>query len=99
MNIENKSFQNQGDSTTDQVANKIHQAVDRAAAGISNTEEKLRKEANCAAEKVREGAHIAQEKSADLMKSVTCFVKDNPIAAIGIAFVAGSIISSLNRRH
>jgi ElaB/YqjD/DUF883 family membrane-anchored ribosome-binding protein len=97
MNIENQSLQSE--STTEHVANKIHQAVDRAASGLSHTEEKLRHEASCAAEKVREGAHIAQEKSADILKSVSCFVKENPIAAIGIAFVAGSIISSLSRRR
>lgn len=93
------TIKKQAHETTDQVAEKIHDVVDKAAAGIADTEERLREGAANAAEKVREGAHYAQVRSADLAQAVSGYVRDNPLVALGVAFLAGSIISSLTRRR
>ena len=90
---------NKTHDTTNQVADKIHDVVDKAAAGIATAEEKVRCQASQAADRVRDGAQYAQDKSADVIHSVASYVRENPLTAIGIAFVAGSIISSLTRRH
>lgn len=85
--------------TVDHVADSLHDVVDKAADGLNSAEENIRREASEAFDKVREGQENMREYSADLYESVTTYVRQNPLTALGIAFVAGSILSSLNRRR
>lgn len=88
-----------GHETIDQVAGKLHGVADKAAEGLSKTEDRIRKEAADAAEKVREGKNYARTQGEELLGTVITYVRDNPLAALGIAFVAGSFVSALNRRR
>lgn len=88
-----------GHETIDQVAGKLHGVVDKAAEGLASTEDRIRKEAADAAEKIREGKQYARSHGEELLGSVITYVRDNPLAALGIAFVVGSFISALNRRR
>lgn len=85
--------------TIDQVAGKLHSAVDKAAAGLGSTEERLRHDAAEATARLREGREYAKGRSEDMLESVTSYARENPLMALGIAFVAGSIFSALRRRR
>lgn len=90
---------NQVHDVTDQMADKVHSAIDKTAAGLAQTEEFIRKEAAIASEKTHQGIHCAQVKSEDLVRTVSGYVRDNPVMSLGIAFIAGSLISSFIRRR
>jgi len=89
----------QAHGTVDQVAEKLHAVVDKAADGLGTAEERLRSEARSAAEKVREGKELARSQGEELVGKVTDYVRENPLTALGIAFVAGALFSALNRRR
>lgn len=84
---------------TDQVSGKLHDAVDKAAGSLGPAEEKIRREAQAAGERLREGREQAHARADDMVGTVCTYVRDNPLAALGIAFVAGSLVSSLTRRR
>jgi len=88
-----------GHETIEHVAGKLHEVVDKAAEGLGKTEDRILKEAADTVEKVREGKEYARSQGEELLGTVTTYVRDNPLTALGIAFVAGSIFSSLNRRR
>jgi ElaB/YqjD/DUF883 family membrane-anchored ribosome-binding protein len=75
-------------TTTEKVSEKAHEAVDKATDALGQAEERLRRTA--------EGA---QSKSDDMIKRVTDYVHENPLTALGLAFAAGMLFSSMNRRH
>lgn len=77
-----------GHETTDQLADKAHEAVDSAARAAAQAEER-----------VRESTQNARERSGDLLDSVSDYVKDNPLAALGLAFAAGTVFSAMTRRR
>lgn len=85
--------------TVDQVAGKLHEVVDKAAENLGSAEERVRAEAKVARERVREGKEYARSQSEELVGKVTEYVRENPLTSLGIAFVAGSIFSALNRRR
>lgn len=74
--------------TTDNLAQKAHEAVDAAAKSAAQAEER-----------VRESTQNARERSGDLLDSVSDYVQDNPLTALGLAFAAGTIISAMTRRR
>ncbi|GAB6058116.1 ElaB/YgaM/YqjD family protein [Desulfonatronum parangueonense] len=74
--------------TVDQVSEKTHEAVDFAARMAGEAEHRL-----------RDVAEQAQHGSHDLIEAVTEYVKENPLTALGIAFVAGSLLSNFTRRR
>lgn len=96
--METRNQETPGHETVDQVAEKVHKAVDKAAASLAVAEERTRKGAAEAVETVREGKEYAQTRTEDLLATVTRYVRENPLTALGIAFVAGSIFSSRGRR-
>ncbi len=70
--------------TTEKVADKAHDAVDSAAEKAARAEERLRE---------------ATEQGHDVITAVTEYVKENPLTALGLAFAAGTIFSSMTRRR
>lgn len=70
--------------TAEKLADKAHEAVDSAAEKVGDAEEKLREMA---------------AQSQDVLAAVSSYVKENPLTALGIAFAAGTIFSSLTRRR
>ncbi len=70
--------------TTEKLADKAHEAVDSAAEKVTHAEEKLRD---------------AAAQGQDVLTAVSSYVKENPLTALGLAFAAGTIFSSLTRRR
>ena len=89
----------QAHSTVDQVAGRVHEAVDKKAEGLSSAEERLREEARDAAGKFREGKDFTCSQGEELISKVSDYVRENPLTTLGLAFLAGSICSALNRRR
>ena len=73
---------------TDKVADKAHEAVDKASDAVGKAEERI-----------RGSAENAQVRSEDLVRRVTDYVHENPLTSLGLAFAAGVIFSSMNRRR
>lgn len=73
--------------TTDKMADKAHEAVDRASGAVGRTEQRI-----------RGSAENTQVRSEDLIRRVTDYVHENPLTSLGLAFAAGVIFSSMNRR-
>jgi ElaB/YqjD/DUF883 family membrane-anchored ribosome-binding protein len=80
--------------TTGRVAHSLHDAVDAAAAKAGGAEERLREQAG----KAREAAEHARTRAGEVAGTVANYARDNPLAALGIAFAAGVVVASLARR-
>jgi ElaB/YqjD/DUF883 family membrane-anchored ribosome-binding protein len=85
--------------TTDHLAESLHHAVDSAAERAGPAEERVRAQAARAADKARESADYARTRSREVASSVGNYVQENPLMALGIAFAAGTLVSSLLRRR
>jgi ElaB/YqjD/DUF883 family membrane-anchored ribosome-binding protein len=70
--------------TTEKMADKAHEAVDSAAEKVNQAEEQLRQ---------------AAAQGQDVLAAVSDYVKENPLTALGLAFAAGTIFSSMTRRR
>jgi ElaB/YqjD/DUF883 family membrane-anchored ribosome-binding protein len=75
---------NEAGQTTEKLADKAHDAVDGAAEKVSEAEERLRE---------------AAAQGQDVLAAVSAYVKENPLTALGLAFAAGTIFSSMSRRR
>lgn len=88
-----------GRETTEQVADKAHEAVDKTAETAGKAEEYARAHASHADERVREAAAHGRRRADDVLDRVNTYVGENPLMSVGIAFVAGVLYSSLSRRR
>ncbi len=93
------SIKASGHETTDQVAGKAHEAVDRAAETAGKAEEYTREHTSHAGERVREAAADAHRRADDALDRVNCYVRENPLMSIGVAFIAGALYAWLTRRR
>ena len=94
-----KAEEQSPERTTEQLANKAHEAVDRIAETAAPAEDKLREQAASADERAREAAGRGQEQADAALKTVTNYVRENPLLSMGLAFAAGAIYSSYMRRR
>lgn len=83
-----------GAPSTARVAENLHEAVDAAAAKVASAEQQLREQA----EKAKQNAEYAKARAGEVVESVARYTRDNPLAAVGIAFAAGALLASLMRR-
>lgn len=83
-----------GAPRTARVAENLHDAVDAAAERAGGAEEHLRDQA----EKARQAAEYAKARGAEVVDTVARYTRDNPLAAVGVAFAAGFLLASLTRR-
>jgi ElaB/YqjD/DUF883 family membrane-anchored ribosome-binding protein len=83
---------------TENVARAAHDAVDRAAGPAGRAEERVRRMASEGEERLRERGGEARETTEQAMEQVRRYVRENPLAAAGIAFVAGVCVSRLLSR-
>jgi ElaB/YqjD/DUF883 family membrane-anchored ribosome-binding protein len=90
--------QNERESTTDRIAEKAHETIDRAAARSNELEEDVRRAAADTAERVRRREERLETSVDQNLEKIKDYVQKNPIASAGIAFVAGVLLSSLLRR-
>ena len=81
---------------TDKASETLHSSVDKLASSASRAEESLRDTAAGSAEKL---SASQKEMEAKWQKSgVRNYAVNNPIAAAGIAFAAGMLVTSLFRK-
>jgi len=78
-------------STTEKAAAAAHDTVDRVA---ERAERSVREGVDAAEERMRESAERMQAQGADALARFRDFVDEHPVAALGIAFGAGVIVSS-----
>jgi ElaB/YqjD/DUF883 family membrane-anchored ribosome-binding protein len=90
-NVENTSGKAR---TTERAAAAAHETVDRIAERAERAERSVREQADAAEERARESAQRLWERGADELDRVRGFVDEHPVAALGIAFGVGVIVSS-----
>ena len=94
--MENKAAQHH---TTDQVAGIVHETVEKAAQTAGQVEEYAREQASHADERVRQAAAQGRKQADDLLENANGYVRQNPVMALAIAFVAGLLFSWLRQRR
>lgn len=83
---------------TEKAAGAAHTAVDRAADNAAKAEERLREAATTGEQLLREKGAEARVSAERAMDHVRQYTRENPLAAAGIAFAAGLILSRLLSR-
>lgn len=92
--------------TVDQATNVAHKAIDRAsdatrpavdrvAAGAHQTVDKIAGAANRAAETLEARGGQLRDAQSRFTESCSAYVRDNPIASLGLAVAAGFLLSRL----
>lgn len=84
--------------TTDYLADKAHETVNRMAKGTAEAETKIREKAEVAADRLRDTEKRAKEAVERSTEGVTDYIRENPLMSAGVAFVAGVFLSGLLRR-
>jgi ElaB/YqjD/DUF883 family membrane-anchored ribosome-binding protein len=89
----------QAHATTDQLASRMHETVDRVADTARTAEKHIRARAAELGDQARETEERALEVlEANLQKART-YVEENPLLSAGIAFAAGVVLSGLLTRR
>lgn len=83
---------------TEKVAGMAHDLVDNIADKAENLEENIKKGAKAMESKAKESLETVREKSVTFSQSVSEFVKQHPLASIGIAIGLGLVASALSKR-
>lgn len=85
-------------ATTDRFAESAHKSVDRIAATAGKGEEKIRREAAEAEVRVKDAGLSAKQSSEEMLQTISGFVHEKPLTALGLAFATGALLSTLRRR-
>lgn len=85
-------------ATTDRISESAHESVDQIAKTAGKAEERIRHGAADAEVHVRDAAQRARKGSEKTLESVGGFVREKPFISVGIAVVAGALLSSFRRR-
>lgn len=85
-------------ATTDRLSDRAHESVNRIDKTAGKVEERIRQRAADGEAQVRDAGQKVQELSDETLNSVSVFVRDSPLIALGIAFAAGTLISALIRQ-
>ncbi len=81
--------------TVERVAQTAHEAIDRVAAKAAPAVEKWRASAAGAADTLQGKADRFVEMEDRWIESTRAYVRENPLTALGIAVVAGLVLSRL----
>ena len=84
-----------GHSTVDRAAQAAHDAIDKLASRAGPAFERLRGTATSAGETLRAKASRFGEIEEQWLESSRSYVRENPLAAVGIAVLAGLLIGKL----
>lgn len=76
----------------------LHQAADAAVQGLRGAAKGLRSAAETAGEELSEAGAAAARGTQDLLAQCSESIRQHPLAAFGIAFAAGVVITRLLRR-
>lgn len=82
----------------EKAARAAHDAVDKAAEAAENVEKKVRDKAEELRETAEERYEQARIQSGEFTDKVARYVDEKPLTALGIAFAAGLVISSILRK-
>jgi ElaB/YqjD/DUF883 family membrane-anchored ribosome-binding protein len=85
-------------TATDYVAAKAHETVDSVAERAQRAEREVRKTAERTLDQARELRDEYAETAEQTLKRATSYLESNPLAVVGIAFVAGVLLSTMLRR-
>src|SRR5262249_27697440 len=85
-------------SMSDQVAARAHEAVDRAAETARDLEGRARDVASMSVEKIGEKQEQAREQLDVALGKIGTFIREEPVAAAGMAFAFGIFAAALLRR-
>ena len=81
------------DPIVERAATSAHQAVDRVAAKVSPTVERVRAAAQDSAETLHAKLDNIGSVPADLTEACRSYVRERPITALGVAVLAGFLLS------
>lgn len=85
-------------STTRQAADSAHDFIDAAAAKAEKAEKEVRARAHAVGDKAEATQEMASKKVESVLSQTQVFVREQPLAAAGLAFAAGVVASALLRR-
>ena len=85
-------------STTERFAAKAHETVDTIAERAQRAEREVRSAAERTAEQARQLHEQYSETAEQTLRRATSYLESNPLAVVGIAFVAGVLLSAMIRR-
>ena len=85
--------------TTDHLAAKMHEAVDRVADTARDAEQGIRARAADLGERARETEERALKALEGNLGRARSYVEENPLLSAGIAFATGVLLSSLFSRR
>lgn len=91
----------QSSRTTDRLAGSAHEAIDKAAAGLSSTERHVRATAGEMNDALHTASHKTRLQAKRTLTSLRDYANQYPITTLGIAFVAGLVLANFKRltRH
>ncbi len=81
---------------TDKLQNSLHSSVDTLAEKAALAEDKVRTSASESADTINARKRLAKQKW--YASGVRKYATDNPVAAAGIAFAAGMLVTSLLKK-
>ena len=81
------------DRSIERVSDRAHQAVDRAAGAASSVAERLNEHVDALSEKGEELRALPE----NWMEGARDYVREHPLAALGIALAAGYVFSMIMR--
>jgi len=87
-----------GGTATDHFAAKAHETVDSLAERAQRAEREVRGAAERTAEQARQLRDDYMDTAEQSLRRATSYMESNPLAVIGIAFVAGVLLSTMIRR-
>ncbi len=76
----------------------LQQAADTAVQGLRGAAKGLRSAAETAGEELSDAGAAAARGTQDLLSQCSASIREHPLAAFGVAFAAGVVISRLLRR-
>lgn len=82
-------------STVDRVAQTAHEAIDRLAAKAGPAIDRLRGSATSTGESLRAKADQFGQMEEEWVEQTRSYVRENPLAAVGIAVAVGLVIGKL----
>lgn len=90
---------NEKRTTTDQLASRMHETVDRVAETARNAEQHIRARASTLGDNARDTEERALKALEGKLQKAKSYVQENPLLSAGLAFATGVILSSLLTRR
>lgn len=86
-------------STVNDIARKLHEAIDRITVHASKAERRMQSASAEMDDLLEQSRSEAGARAGNLSERVGDYVQEHPVASLGIAFGAGLLVASLLRRN